>query len=161
MTIEELNSIPAARLRDILLECCGSTAWAARMALKRPFRSASELLSAADEVWWALGDEDWLEAFSGHPQIGDRKNIGKWSSEEQRGMDNAATETAKAMQELNRIYKQKFGWIFVVCATGKTAEEMRELLKQRLANNRVDEIRIAAGEQAKIARLRLEKLLRV
>ncbi len=114
---------------------------------------------AAEEAWWSLVESDWLEAFSKHPKIGDRKPIGKWSAEEQRGMDQATSETAGSMENLNRAYEAKFGWIFIICATGRSAEEMLSQLEQRLANDPAAEIRIAAGEQAKITRLRLQKLI--
>ena len=159
MTLEELNAMDVEALRHRLEQCCGSRAWVNRMTVRRPFQDVSQLQMAAEETWWSVDASDWLEAFSKHPKIGDRKPAGKWSAEEQRGMDAATHESARAIEELNRAYQEKFGWIFIICATGRSAEEMQNQLEQRLKNDPAAEIRIAAGEQAKITRLRLQKLL--
>lgn len=159
MTLEELNAADAETLGKALADCCGSHSWVDRMLTRRPFRDRLQLQTAANEAWWSLSPSDWLEAFSKHPRIGERKPTGKWSSEEQRGMDRATSDTAHAIEDLNRAYQEKFGWIFIICATRKSAEEMRNQLEQRLGNDPAAEIRIAAEEQAKITRLRLQKLL--
>lgn len=159
MTLEELNAADPETLGKALADCCGSSAWVDRMMMRRPFGNESQLQSAADQAWRALSPSDWLEAFSKHPKIGERKPTGKWSSEEQRGMDQATSDTAHSIADLNRAYQEKFGWIFIICATGKSAEEMRSQLEQRLKNDPAAEIHIAANEQAKITRLRLQKLL--
>ena len=159
MTLQELNAANPETLRKALADCCGSESWVDRMITQRPFDDASQLQTAANDMWWSLSQSDWLEAFSKHPKIGERKPSGKWSAEEQRGMDQAASGTARCMADLNRAYQEKFGWIFIICATGKSAEEMRNQLEQRLGNDPAAEIRIAAHEQAKITRLRLQKLL--
>lgn len=144
--------------RESLKRCCGSTAWVRNMIERMPFADEDDLLKAAGEVWWALEHQDWLQAFAAHPKIGDRSNS-KWSSEEQSGMNTAGAQTALDMKTLNEEYERKFGYIFIVCATGKTADEMQHLLIERLKNDPEDEIRISAREQAEITKLRLRKLL--
>lgn len=158
MTLQDLNSANADKLREPLGGCCGSEAWVARMIEWRPFDNFEALIAASDEIWWSLAESDWLQAFSKHPKIGE-KRADPWSSDEQRGMDQASFDIAAAMEKLNRQYDDKFGWIFIVCATGKRAGEMLTTLENRLANEAADEIRIAASEQAKITKLRLGKLL--
>jgi OHCU decarboxylase len=152
MTLAELDE-------PSLLECCGSRNWAAQMLAARPFRDVVQLEVLATDVWWRLAPADWLEAFSKHPKIGEKGKVSQWSSEEQSGMNSAASNTAKRLALLNQTYFEKFGWIFIVCATGKSAEEMLSLLEARLPNKRDDELRIAAAEQNKITLLRLRKLL--
>lgn len=152
MTLAELDE-------PRLLECCGSRNWATRMLAARPFQDVSQLETAATDIWWHLAPADWLEAFSKHPKIGEKGNVSQWSSEEQSGMNTAAIHTAKKLAALNQTYFDKFGWIFIVCATGKSADEMLSLLEARLPNRPDDELRIAAAEQNKITLLRLRKLL--
>jgi OHCU decarboxylase len=159
MTLHEINFLSPAEVETHLFRCCGSTRWATLMIERRPFRNALDLQSAAETIWWSLGKTDWLEAFSQHPKIGAKKVSAQWSEAEQAGMAKASSEMIGEMAELNHVYEQKFGWIFIVCATGKTGDQMRTMLAQRLANEKEDEIKIAAAEQAKITRLRLEKLL--
>ena len=166
MTIDHLNALPSDEAERELLTCCGSREWARRMAAARPFASVDELMERADAVWWDLGESDWLEAFRAHPRIGGKKaeagQTGReraWSAGEQAGMNSAAEETQRALAEGNRAYEARFGHIYIVCATGKTAEEMLAILRARLANDPATELRAAAAEQAKITKLRLEKLL--
>jgi 2-oxo-4-hydroxy-4-carboxy-5-ureidoimidazoline decarboxylase len=135
------------------------------MVRSRPFASRDALFEAADRVWQALAEPDWLEAFSHHPKIGDVKALAEkfkstsnWAKGEQGGTSGAAPAILEGLAAGNRAYEGKFGFIFIVCATGKSAEEMLELLNGRLPNDRATELAIAAGEQAKITRLRLEKL---
>ena len=125
-----------------------------------------ELMEDAEEQWWQCTEEDWKEAFSHHPKIGDVESLAKkfasaaqWASGEQSGVNAASKETIEALAESNRLYEEKFGYIFIVCATGKSAEEMLGLLQARLKNNPGAEIQIAADEQSKITKLRIEKLL--
>ncbi len=165
--IARLNAAAQKEAERLLLECCGSTNWARRMAARRPFRDRGELLNAADRIWWELGREDWLEAFSRHPKIGERaaarrgsQQARRWSEQEQAGTAAAREDVRAALAEANRAYAARFGYIFIVCATGKTSEEMLALLRDRLQNELRSELRIAAEEQRKITRLRLEKLLR-
>ena len=168
MTLAELNALPRYRAEGELVKCCGSTAWTRTMAGRRPFVSFDRLLKAASEVWWRLDQADWMEAFRAHPQIGERKGALQtytqfhvWSAHEQSGMDRAGVAVASALEEGNREYLAKFGHIFIVCATGKSADEMLAILQARLPNPPEEEIRLAATEQNKITCLRLEKLLTV
>lgn len=117
-----------------------------------------DLQDAASRIWWALKRDDWLEAFGAHPKIGARSGS-KWSQQEQAGASRGSSETLVELREANRAYAERFGYIFIVCATGKTAEEMLGLLKQRIANDPETELRIAAEEQLRITHLRLKKLL--
>ena len=143
---------------EALLACCGSDVWAQKMMASRPFGDAETLHRTADEIWFSLRREDWLEAFSRHPRIGD-KSSNNWPAQEQQGMSAASEKTARRMRELNEQYERTFGWIFIVCATNKSAEAMRQLLEQRLSNDPDTELRVAADEQAEIMHLRLDKLL--
>jgi len=162
MTLTELNALPRYRAEGELLKCCGAAAWARTMAGRRPFVNFDRLLKAASEVWWRLDQADWLEAFRAHPQIGGQKVTHHvWAAREQSGMERAGVAVTSAMEEGNREYLTKFGYIFIVCATGKSADEMLSILRSRLVNPAEEEIRVAAAEQNKITCLRLEKLLTV
>ena len=151
---------------SLLLEsCCGSHAWVQAMLAHRPFGTLVRVLNEAEEIWWSLGPDDWREAFDHHPRIGEQTaatpqgaTAKAWSADEQRGASTAGDETRQALAEGNREYERRFGHIYLVCATGKSAEEMLALLRQRLSNDPATELRVAAAEQAKITRLRLEKL---
>jgi 2-oxo-4-hydroxy-4-carboxy-5-ureidoimidazoline decarboxylase len=159
MTLAELDQYDEAHIAPRLLECCGSRNWVARMLAARPFRNLSNLETAATDAWWQLTPADWLEAFAQHPKIGEKGKVTQWSLEEQSGMNAAAADTAAKLAALNQAYFAKFGWIFIVCATGKSADEMLALLEARLPNLPAEELRIAAVEQNKITLLRLRKLL--
>ena len=166
MTLGELNQLKHTEAAAELLKCCGSTRWAGEMTAARPFASVEELCEKADAVYESLNEEDWLEAFRAHPKIGGRKaatdqsqQAQSWSAREQSGVANAARETVDELAQKNRDYEARFGFIFIVCATGKSPEEMLTILKSRIGNDRHDELLIAADEQRKITRLRLEKLL--
>lgn len=161
-----LNGLNASAASSELQRCCGSLRWAEQLAARRPFESMDELLRQADDVWWHLSETDWKEAFAQHPKIGDIGSLRKkfaatahWASNEQAGATNASDDVVKALSDGNTQYEEKFGYIFIVCATGKSAGEMLQLLRQRLHNPPEKEIRIAAQEQAAITRLRLQKLL--
>lgn len=164
--LDRLNALPAEDAERELRTCCGSREWARRMAAARPFRDAAELFERADAVWRDLEEADWREAFRSHPKIGEKKaEAGQtnreqaWSAGEQAGIQTAADATRQALAEGNRAYEERFGYIYIVCATGRTADEMLALLQQRLQNDPQTEIRVAAEEQRKITRIRLEKLL--
>lgn len=164
--LEELNTWSRPEVEGQLLRCCGSKRWAASLAARRPFAGSEALFSAADEAWWSLSRDDWLEAFACHPRIGDLESLRKkyaatraWSEAEQKGVEGAGEAVLAALADGNREYEARFGFIFLVCATGKSAAEMLQLLRMRLRNEKEDEIRIAAEEHAKITRIRLEKLL--
>ncbi len=164
--IERLNSLPREEAEAELLKCCGSSRWAREVAARRPFVDADELLRASDEVWWSLDGRDWLEAFGRHPKIGERKSAAgqtererAWSAEEQSGVDAAGGRAREELAEGNREYERRFGHIYLVSAGGKSADELLAILRQRLSNDPEAELRVAAGEQAKITRSRLRKLL--
>ena len=165
--IEKLNRLGAEDARAALLACCGSTRWAEGVAALRPFWDVGQMLNIAGRVWRELGREDWLEAFRAHPKIGESKaaretgeEARRWAEGEQSGARSAAAETLDALTVANREYEGRFGHIFIVCATGKSAAEMLESLRERLANDPDNELRVAAWEQRKIMNLRLEKLVR-
>lgn len=161
-----LNELDPEEARTELLKCCGATRWAETIERHRPYASLEQLLAKANDVWWSLNETDWLEAFRSHPKIGERKAANavsaqsqQWSAQEQQGVQNAAQETTDKLAQLNLDYEKKFGFIFIVCATGKSSDEILALLEQRLPNDASTELPIAAGEQAKIAELRLRKLV--
>ena len=166
--LARLNELPPDQAERELLTCCGSREWARRVAACRPYADAADLLEHGDAVWWALDESDWLEAFRSHPRIGEQKAQAAqtdreqaWSAGEQAGVAAAARETQRALAEGNREYEARFGFIYIVCATGRSADEMLAILRQRLANDPAAEIRVAAEEQRRITRIRLEKLLAV
>lgn len=164
MTLAEFNSLPAAEAESALMDCCGSARWAAGVAARRPFADLEALRKAADSVWWNLKREDWLEAFSHHPQIGAKPAAGsesarKWAEGEQSGTRSASGDVMERLARANRAYFEKFGYIYIVCATGKTAEGMLAILNQRLQNDAPSEISIAAEQQRLITHIRLDKLL--
>ena len=161
-----LNSLAPDEAEKEFLKCCSSRNWAQRMVAERPFASLEGMVEAGDRIWWLLGPEDWLEAFRSHPKIGEKKAAQQvseesraWSEHEQSGVENSAPDAMRALAELNHVYEEKFGYIFIVCATGKSSEEMLAILRARLENPAGTELRIAAAEQAKITQLRLRKLL--
>jgi OHCU decarboxylase len=164
--LASLNSLPANEAQSELLQCCGSKRWAEQMSAERDFEKVDDLTAKADRVWWSLPPGDWLEAFLSHPKIGEKKAAAavsdeskRWSEAEQAGVSGAATETMQALADLNQKYEDKFGYIFIVCASGKTSDEMLAILRERLENDADEELRIAAAEQAKITKLRLQKLV--
>ena len=162
--LDGFNALPRKEAEESLLACCGSREWAKKMAAARPFASGNELAETADRVWRGLSKNDWLEAFAAHPKIGSPAATGHgkakgWSREEQRGAAGASEETRSSLAAANRDYEERFGHIFIVCASGRTADEMLALLRQRLGNDPGKELSLAAEEQRKITRLRLEKLL--
>ena len=166
MKFEEFNDLSREEAESELMKSCGSTRWARAVASARPFAEMDELLETADGVWWALDAEDWLEAFSHHPQIGEKKSerpqaaqASRWSEEEQSGTRSADAETVAALAAANRAYLQKFGYIFIVCATGKSSAEILSLLNERMSHEPEEELRIAAEEQRRITHLRLRKIL--
>ena len=166
--LERLNLLPAREAENELLKCCGSKEWARLVISERPFKSVDDLIGSADRVWWSLEPGNWLEAFHSHPKIGETKAASavavdeqRWSEDEQSGTRNSARQTMDALAELNRVYEEKFGYIFIVCASGKSSEELLAMLRARLENPAGEELQIAAAEQAKITRLRLGKLLEV
>jgi 2-oxo-4-hydroxy-4-carboxy-5-ureidoimidazoline decarboxylase len=166
MTLEELNTISQPELKEELFKCCGSTSWVKMMMTHFPADRLEDLLDNAEEVWNECGDDEWKVAFTHHPKIGDMESLAKkfsstatWASGEQGLVSEASKEIIAAIAEGNRLYEEKFGYIFIVCATGKSAEEMLALLEDRLNNKPEEELKIAAAEQLKITKLRLQKLI--
>ena len=164
--LQQLNELAPEQAEAEFLKCCGSRTWANALSVARPFTDAGALFHKADRVWWSLSEHDWLEAFRAHPKIGEQKAAATqseqaraWSAREQSGVNDAATETKAALAAGNQEYEERFGFIFIVCATGKNSDEMLATLNERLRNDRGTELRTAAEEQRKITRLRLEKLL--
>lgn len=165
-TVEQLNRLDSSAFESDIGSCCGAKRWINGMTEARPFRDKSQLLDAAERVADSLGEVDWVEAFSHHPKIGDVSSLQKkfaataaWATLEQGGTAAASLDVLKELQELNLEYERRHGFIFIVFATGKSAVEMLVLLKSRIANSRITEVRLAAKEQRKITKLRLEKLL--
>ena len=146
---------PARELRS----CCASERWVEGMLAARPFASWASLVETSDRIWNALTPSDWLEAFRAHPRIGEKKASARWTADEQSGTRGAASETMRALHEGNLAYEEKFGMVFLICATGRSADEMLASLQSRMNNERDAELRVAAAEQAKITALRLEKLV--
>jgi len=166
-----LNALPSPAFADEVRTCCASTAWAARLAETRPFADFDALLAAADQAWEATGPEDWQQAFAAHPRIGarvraapvpgtaDREQGRGWAQREQSATQVASAETLDALAEGNRAYEQRFGHVFLICATGRSADEMLAALRTRMGNEPDAELRVTAEEQRKITRLRLAKLV--
>lgn len=163
---EYLDGLSESEALAALLRCCGATRWARAMVARRPFGDDARLFAIADEEWSRMERADVLEAFSHHPRIGadmsalrERfRSTAAWSSAEQAGAVGAPEEVLAALRDGNLRYEAKFGHIFIVCATGKSAAEMLALLEARMGNDPDEELRVAAAEQAKITRIRLEKL---
>lgn len=161
-----LNELADDEAEKVFLDCCGSTAWAEAMASSRPFRMLGDLYERAEGVWFSLPIADHLEAFASHPKIGSDRAADKqaeqsadWSRGEQSKVDAADADIRNQLADANSLYEEKFGFIFIVCASGKTAEEMLAICRARLGNSVETELQIAAVEQAKITELRLNKLL--
>lgn len=166
MNIEKFNRLSRQDAFCELEKCCGSTTWINGMLNARPFIDLVSLHNKSDEIWSTVSKTDILEAFKHHPQIGDIKSLKKkfastasWADNEQKGTSQASDEVLQALQKGNQNYLNKFGFIFIVCATGKSAQEMLNLLNQRLPNDEAIELHIAAAEQNKITHLRLDKML--
>lgn len=166
MTLEELNQLPPADVSAQFETCCVARLWIDGMVSARPFHSLDQLLNCADRLWQQASENTIREAFEGHPRIGDvttlkakYANTAKTAGHEQSGMSLADEAVIEAMKALNDQYYERFGYIFIVFASGKSAREMLELIKNRIHNDPETELKIAAAEQGKITRLRLRKLL--
>lgn len=154
----KLNNLSVPQLQDALHACCGSIAWVRKMMAIFPVKDEEHLMAAATMYWHECAPVDWLEAFNHHPKIGAATDS-KWAAEEQSSVADANDNILYRLEEGNRLYEEKFGYIFIVCATGKSAAEMLALLTERLPHTPSEEIKIAMEEQDKITRLRLKKLL--
>jgi allantoicase len=164
--LERFHGLSQTQAHQALLDCCGSQKWAEQMLKHMPFPDLAYVLDTADKTWAALSPTDWVEAFHHHPPIGAKRaekaqsaKAKKWSKGEQSVAQTAAPQTLAALAKVNQEYQKRFGHVFLICATGKASEEILASLQQRLANDSDVELRIAAEEQRKITRLRLEKLL--
>lgn len=153
-----LNDCAPETARVQFRRCCASARWVNGMEQARPFADMDQLEKCADRVWASCSHEDWLEAFAAHPRIGDQSGT-RWSNQEQSGVSGVASTVLMDLFEANRAYQNKFGFIFIVCATGKSAAEMLQLLKRRIQNTPEEELKIATEQQRLITRLRLRKLL--
>ncbi len=166
MNLHDLNTLDKTALTGELFRCCGSDAWVEKMLTIFPVDDLIELLNDAEEKWEECHEADWLQAFTHHPKIGDIDSLrqkfattAEWAEGEQAAAADANEDILQKLSAANKKYENKFGFIFIVCATGKSAEEMFSLLEIRLQNNLEVELAIAAEEQLKITQLRLEKLL--
>lgn len=164
--LARFNVIPREEAISALMRCCGSRCWAEQVAAKRPFESIADLHREAESAWAAVRDEDRLEAYGHHPRIGatpdDRARAAgtaEWSAKEQSRMASASPAEREEFLRLNAEYERRFGFVFLICATGKKPPEMLAALRSRIQNSREEELRNAAQEQALITRLRIEKML--
>ncbi len=163
------DSLSPEASMDMFLRCCGAHAWAITMSQRRPFEDRAALMRTADQVWWSLDEGAWLEAFAAHPRIGQKVpppalptaggDPSRWAAQEQKSTATASPELMAELAAANDHYVDKHGFIYIVCASGRAAADMLADLRARLGNDRATEIRTAAEEQAKITRLRLDKLL--
>jgi OHCU decarboxylase len=161
-----LDSLSEADAASRLRACCGASRWVERMVAARPFGSAARARAEADRIWAELAREDWLEAFDHHPRIGERTAAvaqdaqgAAWSSREQAAVASAAHDTRAELARVNEEYERRFGYIYIVCAAGRSADELLAIAKRRLGNDAETELRVAAEEQRRIMQLRLGKLL--
>jgi 2-oxo-4-hydroxy-4-carboxy-5-ureidoimidazoline decarboxylase len=164
-TLAAWNHADGPAATHAMIACCGSKRWAAAMVALRPITSVAALSEAADRVWATMQEADWLEAFACHPRIGERKaasataQSAAWSKQEQAQASTASDRVLAEFAEGNALYEQRFGFTYIVCATGKSAEEMLAILNRRLASNREAELREAAEQQRQIMQIRLGKWL--
>lgn len=157
--LDRFNALPRAECEAALLRCCGAPRWAAAMERMRPFHTEPALLDAATDVWRALPSADWLRAFAAHPKIGERGPVSRWSSQEQGGVAGADEEVLEELAAVNPEYEARFGYVFLICATGRSAVEILAELKRRIENPPAAELLEAAAEQERITAIRLGKLL--
>jgi OHCU decarboxylase len=159
------NAADETTALDAMIACCGARRWAAAMVRQRPIDSMEKLGATADEIWFTMDVPDWMEAFACHPRIGERKaahataKSKEWSKLEQSAASGAAAEIVARLAEGNALYEERFGFTYIVCATGKSAEEMLAILEGRLKNDRETELREAAEQQRQITQIRLRKWL--
>jgi OHCU decarboxylase len=164
LSIQNINDMSDAQLWVELSKCCGSKTWIKLMLENHPYTNIEDLYLKASHLWFSVDTNDCLEAYSHHPQIGDMDSLKKkfgttanWSGKEQAGVNTASEDVLKELKLLNEEYYSKNGFVFLICATGKSAEEMLISLKERIVHTRDQELKIAAQEQNKIIKIRLEK----
>jgi OHCU decarboxylase len=159
------NEADKAKAHYDMLACCGAPRWADEMVARRPFVSIGELHATADHLWSTMAESDWLVAFACHPRIGERKNThatpksATWSRREQSSAASASETVLSELAELNARYEERFGFTYIVCATGRSADEMLAILKRRVASDRSAELSEAAEQQRQIMQIRLRKWL--
>ncbi len=164
-TLSAWNSADKSTAFNAMIACCGSKRWAQEMVALRPFESIESLSLTADEVWSTMQEPDWIEAFACHPRIGERKaahavaKSAAWSVQEQSSTEHAAEQVLAELAAGNALYEERYGFTYIVCATGKSAEEMLAILNRRLASDRATELRVAAEQQRQITQIRLGKWL--
>jgi OHCU decarboxylase len=168
-TLQSWNAASVDEALEAMIACCGARRWAQAMVARRPIRTVAELSAAADEEWARMEEADWMEAFACHPRIGGRKvahasaqssaRARRWSNQEQSSTHEAAERALAELAAGNELYEERFGFTYIVCATGKSAEEMLAILNHRLAGNRDSELREAAEQQRQITQIRLGKWL--
>ena len=162
--LEQWNELPIEAAVNVALAFCGSRAWATQLSERRPYASLERLLAASDEVWLSLKPEDWIEAFQCHPRIGEpargvQDQSAEWSEQEQSGAHQGSREVLASIASLNEEYEKRHGFTYIVSATGKSAEELRQFLQERISRTTFEEIREAAEQQRQITHLRVEKWL--
>jgi OHCU decarboxylase len=164
--LRDLNNLPPHAAEPLFAACCGAPGWVQGMLARRPFASLDALLAASDEVCGRLSNDQWLAAFAHHPRIGEQsaaadvsETAKRWSEGEQAGAAASDAGAQASLREAQRLYELRFGYIFIICASGRSAEEIMSELQRRLRNDPDTELRAAADEQRKITRLRLEKLV--
>jgi OHCU decarboxylase len=162
--LDDWNRMSEEEAISPVLACCGSRSFAARLAQHRPLADVDSLLSAADAIWWSLGESDWLEAFACHPRIGQPPSnashqFSRWSMDEQAKARSAGAAAAQSIAAKNLEYEQRHGFIYIVCASGRSAEELLAILERRLNNSTEEELREAAENQRQITHLRIRKWL--
>ena len=166
VAVATLDTMPEREAAELLCACCGASRWVDGMLARRPFGDLGTLLRTADDVWGSLGPPDWREAFDHHPRLGEKQaavaqhaQARQWSSREQSSLDHVDEAVRRELTRANAAYEARFGWICIICATGKSPDQLLALTTQRLDNAPDAELRVAAEEQRKITRLRLQKLV--
>jgi OHCU decarboxylase len=166
VTLDELNSLPEEEAADAFTACCGAHRWVSAMIANRPFASLDALIDAADDVWRGMTEGDWREAFDHHPRIGDVRSAlpqdrraAAWSTGEQSRAASADADVRRRLADANTEYEARFGHIYIVCAAGRSADELLAIARSRLRNDPATEFRLAAEEQRTITELRLRKLI--
>lgn len=167
-TVDEINESSIFEAAHAFRACNASRSWIERMVAGRPFDDRRELYAEAERAWWSLKEEDWLEAFAAHPRLGespaaagelDDETSARWSRQEQGQLADSSPTAQKQLAAANQAYEERFGFVYLVDATGKGVDELLDLALRRLGSSREDELKVAAAEQAKITQRRLEKLL--
>jgi OHCU decarboxylase len=162
--LAEWNRLPSTDALAPVLACCGSRTFAEAVVRARPYPDAESLLAQSDEIWWALGESDWSEAFACHPRIGESASntshqFSAWSNQEQSRARDAAQTVLDSIATGNREYEARHGFIYIVCANGKSSEELLAILDRRLHNTTEAELLEAAEQQRQITHLRIRKWL--